>query len=756
VAALFLVGRVELQRRPLQSAAVALVLALAAGALALALSVGSSAPFEEVFGQAGQPHVSVVTMRTRDAKALRVADDVVAAAGPFTQTLGLVGARTDVQRSAVVRAATVVPPAVDRPLVSEGRWLQSAGELVVERSFARALDLEPGAAVTVAVRGGVPLRKRVVGIAVTVARGPYPQWTPGLVWMTPDAFARIVPAETPVEGYLALRLVDGEGSYQAVKEIREAVPGSRAFAWQQVEEDLLEDARTASAVLGALGAFALLAVAMIVANVVAGRVLSLRRDLAMLRALGATPQQVAGLLVGQQATLALAAAILGVCGAIFLGAPLLDSAADLLAVPPPSPALPALVAILIVVAATGLASLPAALQARRVAPLRALHGEPGARSPRRSRLAAAAAWLRLPVPIVVGVQDALARRGRAVLTVLSLMLTVATAVFALAMEATYDRILADPAIDGAPFELRVLPGALGEPATRALLARHKTQIASDVTIARLPATANGDSVQLRAFGGDVAAQPYNLSSGRMPRAAGEAMIAPGVTGIHTGDRLALAVGGRRLSVRVVGEYVDPSQDGRIVVVTRPTLERARIAITPPAHALTVRKGVDPHGLASQLERDSAGLAELQVTSDLYTDERNGLRPVVYGLLAVLLAVGLVNLVTTTLLTARERARDIATLKTLGMTPGQLYVGTSAGAGLLALCAAALGAPVGLLLYDALLVLLNPVDAAAVRTYPGAARLAGLVPAAVALACLTAVLPARSIARARVGDALRLE
>jgi putative ABC transport system permease protein len=735
---------------------VALVLALAAGALALALAAGSSAPFQETFRAAGQPHVSVVAPAGRGTAARRTADEVVAAAGPFPQALGLLRPRAGVERSTAVRAAPVVPPAVDRPLVSEGRWLEGAGELVAERSFARSLDLEPGAAVTVAVRGGKPQRMRVVGIAVTVARGPYPEWTPGLVWVTPEALARAIPTGTPLEDYLALRLSSGERSYQVAQEIREAVPGARASTWQQVEEDLLEDARTAAALLGALGAFAVLAVALIVANVVAGRALSLRRDLAVLRALGATPRQVAALLVGQQAALALAAAVLGVCGALLLGARLLDGAADLLATAPPSRVVPALAAVLIVGAATGLASLPSALHARRVPPLRALHGEPAAPPPRRSRVAAAAAWLRLPVSIVAGVQDALARRGRAALTVLSLALTVATAVFALAVEATYDRILADPAIDGAPFELRLLPGALGEPATRTLLARHEAQIESDVTIARLPATADGDAVQLRALGGDLAAQPYNLTTGRMPSAAGEAMVAPGVRGVRPGDRLALSVGGRRLPVRVVGEYVDPSQDGRVVVVNRATLERAQVSIPPPAHALTVRTGVDPHRLASELDRETAGLAEIQVTSDLYTDEREGLRPVVYGLLAVLLAVGLVNLATTTILTARERARDIATLKTLGMTPGQLYAGTSAGAALLALAAAALGAPLGLLLYDALLAVLSPVDAAAVRTHPGAATLAGLLPATVALACLTAVIPAGSIARARVGDALRLE
>jgi putative ABC transport system permease protein len=123
---------------------------------------------------------------------------------------------------------------------------------------------------------------------------------------------------------------------------------------------------------------------------------------------------------------------------------------------------------------------------------------------------------------------------------------------------------------------------------------------------------------------------------------------------------------------------------------------------------------------------------------------------------VLLAVGLVNLLTTTMLTARERARDLATLKTLGMTPRQLHGGTSAGVGLLAVLAVSLGVPLGLGLFNGLVLLLSPIDGADVRTQPPLTLLLALVPAAVALATLAAYLPARAIARAPIGAALRLE
>jgi putative ABC transport system permease protein len=758
VRALLLLAAAELRRSPSQTAVIGVVLACAAGtlALALALASGSGQPFERSFVAAGSPHLTVVSHNPDRLRAVRASDGLEAASGPFPQALGVLQARAGVRRSVVLRALPVEEPPVDRPLVRAGHWLSGPAEIVLERSFARTVGVEAGTMVTARVGDGSPLRLRVAGIAATAARGPYPTWTPGLVWIDRAVFTRLVPSGTETEQFIALRLVDPERFYLAVNDIRTAVPDARTITWQQVQEDVVEDARTASTLLGVLSAFALLAVGLVLANVVAGRVLARRRDLAMLRALGATPSQVATLLVCQQAGLAVIAGVPGVIAGLLLGRPLLERAADTLGAPTPSPVLPAVVAVLLVTIAAALFSLPAALRARRVAPLRALRGVGSERPPRRSRVAAAAASLRLPVAIVIGVQDAVVRRGRAILTVVSLMLTVATAVFALGMEATYARILSDPAVDGYPFQLRVLPGALGEPATRALLARHRAQIASDVTIARLPATADGETVQLRAFGGDVAAQPYNMREGRMPRAAGEAMVAPGVRGVHVGDRLALEVSGRPLGVHVVGVYVDASQRGRVVAVTRATLLREGVAIPPPAHALTVPVEGDPRRLASDLADDTQGLADIQVTSELYKAERAGVRPVVYGLLAVLLAVGLVNLLTTTMLTARERARDLATLKTIGMTPRQLHTGTSAGAGLLAVLAVCVGVPLGLGLFNGLVLLLSPVDGADVLTQPPLAQLLALVPGAVALAALAAYLPARAIARAPIGAALRLD
>jgi putative ABC transport system permease protein len=763
--ALVLAGAAELRRHPLETALVALLLACAAGTLALALALGTSAsrPFDRAFAAAGKPHVTIET--ETDARALRALRSraAVAATGPTPQLLGTVEPRADDVRTATLRAAPAVLPAVDRPLVSRGRWVSGPGEAVVERSFAQALGVSPGATLIVAARGRPAQRMRVVGTAVSVGRGAYPDRMPGLAWIARAALAKLTAPGVTEQHYLALRLADPHAARDVVKHARELGPDVRAFDWEQLRETAVDAERTDTAALGALSAFALIAVGLILANVVAARVIARRRDLAVLRSLGATPRQVTLLLIAQHTALALPAGAAAAAAGLLLGAPLRQRAAEAFASPAPNPTAPALLAVALVVVAAAAFSLPAALRARSITPLAALRGAPAERTPRRSLLAATAELLRLPVPIVTAIEDTVARRGRGALTVLSLALTVATGVIALGMEATYRHILRDTAIDGVPYQVRLIPGALGEPRSRALLARHRAQIASDVTVTRLPAsTSRDEALQLRALGGDVARQRYKLKRGRMLGSApGEAMVAKGAldaTGADVGDRLELTVAGRRLNVRIVGYYVDPSQRGRVAMVTRRTAQDAAIPL--PAgltqHALTTRPGVDPDALVRELEHDTAGLVEAQVMRDLWVDERNGVRPVIHGLLAVLLAVGLVNLLTTSMLTARERARDLAMLKTLGMTPNQLYAGTAAGAALLALVAVAVGIPVGLASFYALVVGLNPIDGPDIIAQPALASLAALPCAAVALACLAAIPPAHATARARVATALREE
>ena len=116
-------------------------------------------------------------------------------------------------------------------------------------------------------------------------------------------------------------------------------------------------------------------------------------------------------------------------------------------------------------------------------------------------------------------------------------------------------------------------------------------------------------------------------------------------------------------------------------------------------------------------RSSAGQLGIEVTEDSARQERSDLRPVLYGTDAVLLAIGLVNLLTTLLLGIRERVRDFAIFKVVGLTPRQVLAAVTSGGTLLASVAVVGGIAIGLPVFHALVVVTNPTDGPDLVTAP---------------------------------------
>ena len=76
---------------------------------------------------------------------------------------------------------------------------------------------------------------------------------------------------------------------------------------------------------------------------------------------------------------------------------------------------------------------------------------------------------------------------------------------------------------------------------------------------------------------------------------------------------------------------------------------------------------------------------------------------------MLLAIGLVNLLTTLLLGIRERVRDFAIFKVVGLTPRQVLAAVTSGGTLLASVAVVGGIAIALPVFHALVVVTNPTD-----------------------------------------------
>jgi putative ABC transport system permease protein len=383
-------------------------------------------------------------------------------------------------------------------------------------------------------------------------------------------------------------------------------------------------------------------------------------------------------------------------------------------------------------------------------------------STRPSRVARAAVALHLPPAVVLGVKDAFANRSRAAMTIASLALTMGTVIMALGTEATYRRVIGDSALRAKPYELLVGANDVSPARTRALLDAQSDRITGTATVTGITASVPGHPLEVwaRAVGGDYGRRPYAVRDGRMIAGPGEAIVGRGLLdalGLHVGDRVALMAGGARLDLRIVGRYIEPDNDGRTAIFDRRSVPPAALKrFGTPQYQVQLAHRSDAHAVQAALLRASRGQIEVEATEDEVRQERNDLRPVVYGADAVLLAIGLVNLLTTLLLGVRERLRDFAIFKVVGLTPRQVLASVTSGGTLLAAVAVVAGVAIGLPVFHALVVLTNPTDGPDLVTDPTWWWVALMFPGALAFTTLASVLPARRAAAIKPAEALRYE
>ena len=429
-----LVGR-DLRRRPVEAFLLVLVMASAAAALTLALALRGVAahPYQVTRAATEGPDIVVSDLFDRvplpELAAVAVTPGVTGHSGPFpiaAPTLRV--GETSVPVSAEGRDPA--PASVDQPRLTEGTWVRPGGA-VVERSFADALRVHVGQSIT--LNG---LAFRIAGIAVTAATPAYPMASPGQIWVTRADAQRLGAPAAPIFYTLDLRLADPSAAPAFVAQLNSGRPFSSQLSvmtWQdiQVQDATLITNAQQDLFIGAT-LLALLGVAS-VAVLVGGRMSEQTRRVGLLKAVGATPTLIAGMLLAQNLVLAVVAAWIGI-GAGAVVAPTLSSpGAGLIGAPGgASIGLVTVAASLgLALAVTLLASFIPALRAGRSATMRSL-GD-AARPPHRmaTLLAFSAA---LPAPLLVGVRLAARRPRRAILAAASIAITVATVVAVLTFQ----------------------------------------------------------------------------------------------------------------------------------------------------------------------------------------------------------------------------------------------------------------------------------------------------------------------------------
>ncbi|MFB6674832.1 ABC transporter permease [Streptomyces sp. NPDC056390] len=782
MSALGKVVRSGVGRRRVQTLVIGLatMMAVAASILGGSLLVVSGAPFGDAFARQHGAHLSVQFDAGKVSAGLlsksRDTEGVSGAAGPFrTATVtpredeaGPGWPMTVVGRSDPGRD-------VDEVKLLDGRWPTRSGEIALSADSAliptlgRRIDF-PG------LPGGPTLT--VVGVARSVTQ-------------TADAW--VVPSQMPAltapgrGGYQVLYRFTAAGTAGQITVARKAVTQSlppRAVvgeqSWLTVKKTAERDTALYVPFLIAFGALGLVMSVLIVGNVVASAVGAGTRRFGILKAVGFTPAQAVRAYVGQALIPAAVGTALGVLAGHLLAVPVLAETEEVYGTS--SLAIAPWVDLAVIAGVLGLVAATAWAGAWRAGRLRTVDALAVGRtaSAGRGRWAGRLAGrMPVPVPVALGLARPFARPARALAMGTAILFGTIAVTFTAGMGASLGQVMKAKAHDAADV---VVPAPMpdfapqgpgpgkqpkADPAAVAAAIKAAAGTGKYYRAATVRASVSGlnGTTDVIAFTGDASWGGYTMVSGRWIDRPGEAVVPTpflAATGTRIGDTITLNGLARPVTIRIVGEVLDPRNDGMQVFTEAATLTAAHPDLTETSHHVAVAPGTDVTRYVDMLNKDLAPLGVTARAGGLGTGSDmvvtlNALSATLTLMLVAVAALGVLNGV---LLDTRERVRDIGVHKALGMTPRQTIAMVITSVVVAGLVAGALGVPLGVALHGWVLPAMGDsvglrLPDSVIAVYD-AAELLPLALGGLLIAALGALLPAGWAARARTATALRTE
>ena len=582
----------------------------------------------------------------------------------------------------------------------------------------------------------------------------------------------------------ALTLQDGNRYLTAVEtEVKRVLPKGLPFVYVQARDRLaIADAtlRPESIALGVFGGIAGVAALLIAAQVISRRARLRGPDLDIIRALGADPG------------LCLADGLLGSLGAVLVGSVLAGGVAVALSpigpLGPVRPFVPFEVHPDWAVIALGVSVFFLALGAVAVLAARSARRERSLPSrPMSSRMTTAAARSGLPPAAITGVRFALEPgAGRSAVPVRSAILGAVLAVTVVVATVTFgsslDTLVSHPALYGWNWTYDMDGGSglgdiPGQAAAKLLDADPLVQSWSGVYYSTLQV----DGINVPVLGatpGAVVAPP--LLSGQGLRRADQVVLGAGTLRAlhkHVGNTVQVrSHHGPPVKLTIVGtatlppigvtgsSHLEMGTGALLSYRLIPPAARDLFEVAPGPNAILIRmkRGASPQGLRSlQVIGRQLGIASnggsvlpVQRPAQILNYGSLGTTPLLLG--AALAAGAAAALAIALVTSVRRRRRDLAILKTLGFTRGQLALAVGVQASVAALIGCAAGIPVGIalgrLLWD---LFAGEISAVPYPTVP-ADTIVAIGIGAVALAVVVASIPARIAARTATSQLLRAE
>jgi ABC-type lipoprotein release transport system permease subunit len=578
--------------------------------------------------------------------------------------------------------------------LTRGRWLRSAGvnEVVLDASLAAELGIKIDEEITISRNiNTATLRLKVVGLALDVSNCLLPDCSPGTLWVSEKVQSVLGPPSWnefeqsfKVEDKSALTKVVANAYAAHRATVREVKTAEEIRSFVTLGNGLLGN------VVAGFGLFALIASAILISSTTSTRLASLKRDIGLLQVIGAPAPDIAKIVLLQSVVLSLTASIVGWGAAQLISSRLVVGPASVL----PSVGSPLLRSFLTVLAAVltiVLAStIVPAVRAARVEVLSALR-------PRRN-LTNRKGFLRV-VPAGVGslaIQTLTTQFRHFAVAAIALVVTGSAAVTAAGYDATLSGFADGSTRIGSDIDYRLVTD---KPEQMASLDR---ALATDPDVAAWwkQTTRNvligGRRSQARFVEGRVADVGMRLRSGRYPQRTGEVVVGYALMkslGSRIGDTVEVVAEDRTFPARIVGQVVDGGNGGRIATLLYNDLpENARWDLV---RAMRFRKGASMGSVRTRMLRATLGPDQAPVGPGGNSARALPYRAALWGIALAVMGVGVAQLAASLLLATRSRARDLATLRTLGTHDNRIIRAHVILSTVVALLAALLALPIGL-------------------------------------------------------------
>jgi len=277
----------------------------------------------------------------------------------------------------------------------------------------------------------------------------------------------------------------------------------------------------------------------------------------------------------------------------------------------------------------------------------------------------------------------------------------------------------------------------------------------------------GEPIPYVAYDGDSSFTGYALINGRWFSAPGEVVAPTNVlrqSGLHVGDPFTATVGGRTLQLTLFGEIFDQAEESRDDLLLRGTFATLTTAVPnlqPERWEVSVTPGTDLATTKSDLRQTLGPAVDVQRQDSGDSDQGLLLFQGVVAVLGlVLVAISIGGVFNTVLLDARERMRETAILKAVGMAPRQIGLLVASSVVPLGAAAALISVPLRIALERLVLgqmaeaaghTGLSPDILAIPLTVVLVAAASGVV-----IGTLGALLPARRAAQSAIAPVLQAE